>query len=237
MRIVLQPAFILHHRHYRETSLLLDVFTQEHGRINLIARGVRKPNPRSRSLLQPFTPLLISWQGKTELMTLSIAEPQGSSIRLSGECLLSAFYLNELLVKLLQKHDPYPQLYTIYADTLLKLAQPELKEGCYASLKKSYWKSWVMGCSYNMILSQVCLLLSKRNIVFILNKVLGCAAQFRKKLKQWFFSGKSLLAFAAENLIDADDLRDAKRLMRIVLSGLLGTQQLHSRKLFIEVAK
>ena len=128
MRIVLHPAFILHSRPYRETSVLLDLFTEEYGRISLIARGVRKEKSRLRGLLQPFVPLLVSWQGRTELMTLTTAETNGVPLRLTGECLLSGLYLNELLMKLLHKHDPYPQLYTIYYQTLLKLQAQKLQQ-------------------------------------------------------------------------------------------------------------
>src|SRR5689334_7400347 len=99
MRISLHPAFILHHRPYRETSVLLDVFTQEHGRITLIAKSVRTNRSRTRGLLQLFSPLLLSWQGKTELMILQNVEPETTPIQLQADNLLSGFYLNELLMR------------------------------------------------------------------------------------------------------------------------------------------
>src|SRR5580693_2734969 len=105
MRILLQQAFILHHRPFRETSLLLDVFTEEHGKISLIAKGVRKHRSTLKALLQPFVPLLVSWQGKNELMNLVSVEAKGPPFQLRGDCLLSGLYVNELLVRVLQKQD------------------------------------------------------------------------------------------------------------------------------------
>src|SRR5476649_1411082 len=107
MRIILQPAFILHHRPYRETSVLLELFTLEYGRITALARGVRQTRSRLKPLLQLFVPLLISWQGKGELVTLTAAESNGYPNRLLGTGLLNGLYLNELLVRILQKHDSY----------------------------------------------------------------------------------------------------------------------------------
>src|SRR5207253_3115583 len=108
MRISLQPAFILHHRPFRETSVLLDVFSEEYGLVSLVAKGVRTHRSKLKALLQPFVPLLVSWQGKSELMNLVSAEARTTPFQLHGDCLLSGFYLNELLVRLLQKEDPHP---------------------------------------------------------------------------------------------------------------------------------
>ena len=89
MRITLQPGFILHHRPYRETSVILDVFTQEFGRLALVARGVRKERSRMKALLQPFVPLLLTYRGQGELLTLDSAEGNGPPLQLRGDCLLS----------------------------------------------------------------------------------------------------------------------------------------------------
>src|SRR3990167_1374131 len=105
MRISLQPAFILHQRPYRETSVLLDVLTQDYGRLSLIARGVRKERSRLRAILQPFIHLLISFQGKYELMTLVTAESSGAPISLRRASLFCGFFFYELLVCGLQKKD------------------------------------------------------------------------------------------------------------------------------------
>ncbi|MCB1809552.1 MAG: DNA repair protein RecO, partial [Candidatus Competibacteraceae bacterium] len=106
MRTELQPAFVLHRRPFRNTSLLLEAFTREHGRIGLVARGASRPKARLRALLQPFTPVLLAWLEGAELATLSAAEERGLPYAMPSARLLSGFYLNELLLRLLTRHDP-----------------------------------------------------------------------------------------------------------------------------------
>jgi len=229
MRIAMHPAFILHTRPYRETSILLDVFAEEYGRISLIARGVRKEKSRLRGLLQPFVPLLISWQGKTELMTLAAAETNGVPIRLTGECLLSGLYLNELLMKLLHKHDPCPQLYTIYYQTLLKLQAQKLQQKTLRLFEKNLLEELGYGLQFKH---------DNRGDMFNpeafyhFNTELGFT-QCESSESAAIFSGRNVLAFANEELECEEVLRDAKRLMRIALAALLGKYELQSRKLFM----
>ncbi|MEO8402668.1 MAG: DNA repair protein RecO [Gammaproteobacteria bacterium] len=235
MRIPLQPAFILHHRSYRETSLLLDVFTEEYGRIGLVARGVRQSRSKWRGLLQPFVPLLVSFQGKTELMTLQNAEPQGIPIHLQNECLLSGFYLNELMVRLLQKHDPHPQLYTIYRHTLLELERAELQQKHLRLFEKNLLIEIGYGLQLQSTISDGKPLLADRFYRFYPESGFELANSSQNEPKNWIFSGKSLLALRAEQLDDPESLQDAKRLMRLALGVLLGSEPLHSRKLFTGV--
>jgi len=125
MRVMQQPAYILHNRLFRDSSLLLEVFTAEHGRLSLVAKGARR---RARggsdaALLQPFSPLLISFSGRTELKTLSQVEAAGPAAALRGERMFSGLYINELLVRLLHRHDPHPALFAAYAKALADLEQ------------------------------------------------------------------------------------------------------------------
>ncbi len=130
MRVSLQPAYLLHSRPFRDSSLLLDVFTAEHGRVGLIGRGARR---RSRggsqaALLQPFKPLLVSFSGRAEQKPLLAVEAAGPLPALLAERLFSGLYLNELLVRLLQRHDPQPELFALYGATLASLASNEPAE-------------------------------------------------------------------------------------------------------------
>lgn len=224
MRISLQPAFILHHRPYRETSLILDLLTQDYGRIALVARGVRTQRSPLRALLQPFRPLLISWQGKGELMTLISAESNGLPIQLRGECLLSGFYLNELLTRLLQKQDPHSQLYTIYQETLLELQQSQLEQ----KVLRLFEKNLLTQLGYGLQIEKIA---AEEYYYFYPDQGFK-ACEEKNANSAMTFSGKNLLAFAAEQLDDQEVLRDAKRLMRLALNFLLGTKPLHCRELF-----
>jgi DNA repair protein RecO (recombination protein O) len=122
MRVESQPAYILHSRAWRETSLLLEAFTRDHGRVGLVARGVRSPRARlPRSALDPLQALQLGWSGRGELQTLTAAEPAGNPPALSGYTLLSAMYVNELMVRLTARGDPHPALFDRYAALLDEL--------------------------------------------------------------------------------------------------------------------
>ncbi len=232
MRITLHPSFILHSRPYRESSLLLDVFTKDYGRISLIARGVKKSRSALRPLLQAFYPLLLSWQGKSELMTLVQAECNELPLQLHHDCLLSGFYLNELLVRLLQKHDPHPDLFSLYHSTLLKLQGNELQQKYLRIFEKNLLTELGYGIQLETTVPG--------------NKPILPDAYYHFQHEQGFrscdssddishpmvFLGKRLQAFANEEFPDEETLRDAKRLMRMALARLLGHAELQSRKLF-----
>ena len=111
VRLEGQPAFVLHSYPFRETSLMIEVFAKDHGRIALVARGARRPRSALRGVLLAFQPLLLSWAGKAELRTLHKAEWQGGLPQLKGSALLCGFYLNELLLKLLPRDDPHERLF------------------------------------------------------------------------------------------------------------------------------
>ncbi len=123
-RIDNELGFVLHSYPFRETSLVVEVFTRHHGRLALVARGARRPRSALRGQVQPFTPLLLSWFGKGEVRTLHGAEWQGGLAPLSGMPLLCGFYLNELLLKLLARDDPHEALFDYYHATLSELARP-----------------------------------------------------------------------------------------------------------------
>jgi DNA repair protein RecO (recombination protein O) len=118
-----EPGFVLHSWPFRETSLIVEVFTRHHGRMALIARGARRPRSALRGQTQPFAPLLLSWFGKSEVRTLHGAEWQGGMAPLAGLPLICGFYLNELLLKLLARDDPHELLFDYYRATLAELAE------------------------------------------------------------------------------------------------------------------
>ncbi len=117
-----EPAFVLHTYAYRETSVIVEALTATYGRVALVARGVRRPRSELRGVLQAFQPLSLSWAGGGELKTLLKADWCGGLPLVGGSALLCGFYLNELLLKLLPREDPHPQLYRAYDATLARLA-------------------------------------------------------------------------------------------------------------------
>ncbi len=110
----MDKGYVLHTYPYRETSLILQVWTEKHGRLGLVAKGARRPKSAHRSLLVPFQPLALDWFGRGELRTLKMAEAAAPATPLAGQSLLSAFYLNELLLKLTHRDDPHEGLFDAY---------------------------------------------------------------------------------------------------------------------------
>lgn len=118
-----EPAFILHRYDWSESSLILEVFTRHHGRIALVAKGVKKPTSQFRPVLLPLQPLALSWGGDAEVRTLKAAQWQGGHVMPTGDALLSGSYLNELLIRLLARDDPHPGLFNHYALAVQLLAE------------------------------------------------------------------------------------------------------------------
>ena len=122
VRVDHQPAFVLHSYAWRETSLIVEALSRDFGRMALVARGAKRPTSQYRGILMPFSPLALSWAGRSDLKTLVRAEWQGGLTPLRGEGLLAAFYLNELLVRLLPRADAHPALFASYVQALAALA-------------------------------------------------------------------------------------------------------------------
>jgi DNA repair protein RecO (recombination protein O) len=114
-------AYVLHAYPYRETSLILQVWTEKHGRVGLVAKGAKRPKSPTRSVLVPFQPLVVSWFGRGELRTLKSAEASAPATPLGGQSLMSAFYLNELLLKLTHRDDPHERLFAAYDAAITEL--------------------------------------------------------------------------------------------------------------------
>lgn len=122
LRVDHQPGFVLHSYAWRETSLVVEAFTRDHGRIALVARGAKRPTSQFRGLLAPFNPLALSWSGRNEIKTLIRVEWLGGMQPLRGDALLAAFYANELLVRLMARADPHERTFGSYVEMLRALA-------------------------------------------------------------------------------------------------------------------
>jgi DNA repair protein RecO (recombination protein O) len=235
MRIILQPAYVLHHRPYRETSVLIDLFTRDYGRISGVIRGVRQAKSKTRALIQVFTPILVTWQGKGDLVSIYKVEPHAFPPRLQGECLVGGLYIHEILVRLLHKHDPYPELYTFYQKTLLELQGRKIDQ----KVLRLFEKNLLEQIGYGLQLQHEAYTLTPISAAvwyrFIPDRgfqYYGGEIQDSKRLGS-LFKGESLLSIAKDALQNEEVLQDAKRLMRLALSPLLGAYPLQSRLLFV----
>lgn len=134
-RVTEAVGYLLHASAWRETSLLVQVFTRDHGQLALVAKGAKRPYSVLRPVLNGFQPLILSWTGSGEVKTLTRAESTG--VRpLAGKAFMSAWYLNELILRLLPREDPHPQLYEAYDAALVQLAAGS---GAAAALRRFEW--------------------------------------------------------------------------------------------------
>jgi len=230
MTVELQPAYILHTRPYRDTSMLVDLFTPEFGRITAVARGVRSRKTSKRNLLNPFTRLLISFQGKTDLKLLTHFEAEGTHFTLTAKHLFSGFYLNELMVRLLPELDSHPDIYSLYEQSLRALNQqqdlePILRQFEFQLLNElGYGIHFEADAKSGEELSGLC--------SYCLDASLGFYQAEFDVPAHFTFSGQHLLAIAARDFSQPDVKQTAKRISRILLKPLLGNKPLTSRELF-----
>jgi DNA repair protein RecO (recombination protein O) len=216
-RINLQPAFVLHSREYRDTSRILDVFTVNHGRLTLFARGARGPKSKLASLLMPFRPLLVSWSGRGDAAQLTGAEPQGELAPLPARQVLSGFYLNELILTLTTRHDPQPQLFEDYAEALRGLAADTAPERAL----RVFEKRLLAGLGYGLEFSVD----ARMHYQFRIGQGL---AEVREDAPG-AYSGRCLLALQEEDLRDAESLDVARRVLRQALDQCLEGRELRTR--------
>lgn len=233
-RVLLQPAYVLHRRLYRESSFLVELFTKAYGRLTVIAKGVRKARSFSQGLLQPFVPLLVSWSGRNELVALTQVESNGLVNQLRGECLFAGLYLNELLMYLLQKWDAHPVLYEQYAKTLANLNSETLEQKFLRSFEKRLLEEIGYGLLPKTTASLQNTFTAQKYYRFIPDHGFVLSEIDDHSKAGNIFSGKSLLAIAQEDWQNEEVLQDAKRLIRFVLAPLLGTRFIYSRQLFTQ---
>lgn len=231
MRVDLQPAYILHTRPYRDTSLLIDLLTPDFGRVTAVARGVRKNKTPKRQLLNPFSRLLVCWQGKTDMKLLTSFEADNHFLSLTANHLYSGFYLNELLVRLLPEMDRHNGLYYAYEQSLDALQnkndiEPLLREFEFRLLTE---------LGYGLDFSAD----ARNNCAIDAQGFYECHVQegfFSAGLDvpaQFLLKGEWLLAIAAGDYSDPATRLAAKQLSRRMLKPLLGSRPLNSRQLFV----
>jgi recombinational DNA repair protein (RecF pathway) len=135
-------GFILHQYPYTETSLILDVFTQNHGRINLIAKGAKRPNSQLRPVLQLFQPLWLSYSGKNDLKTLTKAEPEGAILQIQAKYALHILYIHELMMQLCPKQAPQGLIFNAYIDLLKDFHEFSQKQQNHARYQMNLLQSY-----------------------------------------------------------------------------------------------
>lgn len=225
-RASLEPAYLLNRRPYGDSSLLLEAFTREHGRIGLIARGARGAKSKLRGLLQPFEPLLLSWHAGGELATLSGAESAGPPLGVEGERVFYGWYLNELLLRLLQRQDAHPLLFDAYVLTVQQLPG---EAGHAQDALRLFEKTLLAEIGYGLLLPDD--LDATRRYHYDPDMGPRPAADTDASA----YAGASLIALRDEQLDTAQARGDARRLLRTALAVHLGPRPLQTAQLLREM--
>lgn len=231
-----QPAYVLHSRPWRETSVIADLFTLNQGRVSVIVHGAQKSQgkqPAKRALVQPFTPLMVSFTGRGELRTCQQLDGAGAPIHIVGDSLYSGIYINELLLKLLAVDDPYPNLFAYYQSLLNQLMGNAALEQCLRPFEVHLMDE----LGYHMVLDKdyitgLAVMPESSYQLHPLHGVCLNQIQHAGADQPVAISGKVLLQLATGDYTDSECLKAAKYMARTNLNQLLGGKPLQSRNLF-----
>lgn len=219
-------AYVLHSRRYRDSSLIVDFFSREHGRLACVARGALRPKS-SLPVRQPFQLLAIEFRGRGDITTLTRAESLAAPHALAGQRLYCGLYLNELVLKLTAREDPHPVIFDAYADCLRQLHCGDPVEPILRRLEVRLLEQLGMGLLLELDAQGQPVVADGRYTYQV-----ESGAQAARANDPHALAGSTLLALAKGEFADATELREARRLMRRVLDHHLGGQPLRSRELF-----
>jgi DNA repair protein RecO (recombination protein O) len=231
-RVQQQSAYILHHRPFRDSSLILDIVSPEHGRLALIARGSRGAKSRVRGVLRPFMPLALSWVQRTDLGTLTGAEVRGEPLSLTGDALLSGFYVNELLLHLLHRHDPQPEIFVLYEHTVAALAGSNDVAARLRKFEIAFMR--LLGYAVNLDREAI----SERPIEahrYYEYRFEQGPVPVERSAGAMIFSGAQLAAIRDGRFDEPEVLRAATRLLKRIIAFHLGDRELKSRKVLVDL--
>ncbi|HWQ39431.1 MAG TPA: DNA repair protein RecO [Burkholderiales bacterium] len=226
-------GFVLHAYPFRETSLVVEIFTRGSGRLAMVARGARRASSILRGHLMAFQPLLLSWGGKSELRTLYRSEWQGGMAQLRGLGLICGFYLNELLLRFLLREDPHETLFDTYRESIAALAG----SGDYAATLRRFEKNLLREMGYALALEREAdtdvPIDPARLYAYVIER--GPVPMEKARDPAIEVRGKTLLDLACDNYSDPVTLQQGKILMRQLVAHYLGSRTLHTRQLLLDL--
>lgn len=229
-RVSGEVGFILHSRDWSETSLLLDVLTPRHGRVFMAAKGARRGTSPMRGLLQPFQPLRMTWSGRGEVKNLSGAEWLGTLAPVNGEALLSAYYINELVMKTTQREDVHPELFGLYVETLKALSSGA-KEERQRTLRRFEMRllrilGWELTARF-----------SPEDSGFILVDGVLVGVSRAPYPGEAYYDKQSVAAVLREDFSKPHAMRHARDILRSALQTHLGAKGMSTRAVMSDLAK
>lgn len=237
----MDKAYVLHSYPYRETSLILQAWTEKHGRMGLVAKGARRPKSASRSILVPFQPLEIDWFGRGDLRTLKVAEPSAPATPLGGQALLSAFYLNELLLKLTTRDDPHEGLFGAYDEAVACLRGITRSGGAIEPVLRRFELALLREIGYALELAREAgthaPIVAEREYFYVVERGAIPAADAAPRGDAIKLRGLTLLDLERGRFEDPVTVAQAKSLMRLLINHSLNGQELATRAMVRDLQK
>ncbi len=233
-RVQEQAAYILHHRPFRDTSQILDVLSRDHGKLALVARGSRSAKSRLRGVLRPFMPLAMSWVQRSDLGTLTGAELRGAPLRLTGDALLSGYYVNELILHFLHRHDPQPEIFDIYENVIQTLGVAGDIAPCLRRFEIELLRQLGYALNLDHEAGSRDALQPGSYYEYRFEQGPVCVSRSEGPL---VFDGSQLTAIAEQRFGEPDVLRAANRLLREVIEFHLDGKELKTRKVLVDMRR
>jgi len=246
-KVSLQKGYILHSYPYRNSSLLIEVFTRDYGRVGLVARGAKAQKSRYHGILRPLCPLYLSWSGRGELYTLTGAETARYQDNGYRDGIMCAFYINELVLRLLHRHDPHEKLFDIYEKTMINIgvvSSPEINDG-RGSVSKAQ-----IEMSLRLFELQM---LSELGYGLVLDHDVETGMPIKAGVDYDYYpdkgpveaqlpakhvvriSGSTLIDISQGMLENEKSRRQAKRLLHAIIDVLLDGKPLHTRVIYSDM--
>jgi DNA repair protein RecO (recombination protein O) len=233
-------GFVLHSYPYSETSLLTHLWTANHGRIVVVAKGARRPNSALRTLVAPFQPLALSWAGRGEVKTLRSADNIRVVTQLSGQALFAAFYLNELLLKLTTREDPHEAIFELYETVINGLAasclpHQSMPVSALEPVLRAFEFALLGELGYGVAFTEVCTsgATVERGRTYWLVADRGIFPH-DPNIENVIISGDALWDIANNQYDNPKTSAPIKRAARLLIAHHLGFATLHSKSLFTE---
>lgn len=233
MRVEGQPAYVLHARPWRETSVIVELLTRDHGRVGVVARGLNGPKRQVlRAALQPLQFIRTDFLPRGELARLLQAEALDLAPSLTGDALLAAFYVNELMLRLTPRNDAAPALFDLYSRIRLELGQGESLAWNLRRFERDLLEALGVGLPWDRDAEGEQILAQSR---YRLDPEHGPVPELRRAGES--LSGASLIALAEDRMPGAEALAELRRGLRPVLAAQLGSTGLRSWGLLDELAR
>jgi DNA repair protein RecO (recombination protein O) len=229
-----QQVYVLHSYPFKETSLIVELFTREFGRIAVVAKGARRPRSALRGMLQSFQSLLATWSGKAELKTLYSLEWHAGLLVLPGQSLMCGFYLNELLLRLLPRDDAHEALFDEYGRTL-KLLSASAEENAIILRRFELFLLQQLGYAVPLTHNIHDEAVKPNQLYFYVPEIGPLTSIHEAQQNGVQLSGQSLLAMANNDYSSVTTQQQSKQLMRLLINYYLGEQVLHTRQFLMDL--